>query len=664
MRFLFTFILFLTIGWQLKAQDGTLDQTFSSDGITTYSPSGNFIDNGNGMAVQADGKTLTCGVIQPTNVFSFDLLVCRFNTDGSVDQTFADNGYFTMAQSGGSDYGNDIKVLPDGTILVAGAMSITAANTAFQVIKLTSDGVLDASFGTNGVTTIDMDSGEDYVHSLLVADNGKIYLCGETGVPNLIYFRIGMARLNSDGTLDLTFATNGKAITAQPSSNVSTSVTNFEFSADQTAIYGSGYRGVNSDQFCLLTKLNADDGSLDASFGTDGYVFTATVPGSYDALVVHSDGHIYTFGYKVASATQPGLVGKFTSSGTLVTTFGDMGHLHVFQGMLSYFYDAIEVEDGDMIACGTSSPGGFPANSSFLTARITSTGTVNSNWGADGTEETQMSASTDAASAIGRQPDGKIVIVGTSNFGGGNDVGVARFILGPIIIQPLNANATATAALCYGEPTGSFTINPFYGYPPYTVSINGGAATATLTYTAQTAGSYSYIVYDSQGGQFAGSVTVGSAAELTLTATVTGNDVTLVAAGGTPPYQYDVNGGMIQTNPTYTNMAFGDYDFTVSDSGGCSATESASIINATSDFTNNTAMFWAYPTLSTGSVRLKTTIDLSGEPIRLFGMDGRQQELGAWPTLADHLDVDLGDLPNGVYQIGCGRFATRVVVQH
>ncbi len=134
-----------------------------------------------------------------------------------LDKTFGTNGTMvTFIAGGDSDYdeGFSSAIQNDGKIVVAGWSTDSSINYSFAVARFNSNGTLDNTFGTNGTARTFIhggDSTNDKAYSVAIQTDGKIVVAGysvdTTGGTS--YASFALARFNSNGTLDNTFGTNG-----------------------------------------------------------------------------------------------------------------------------------------------------------------------------------------------------------------------------------------------------------------------------------------------------------------------------------------------------------------------------------------------------------------------------------------------------------------------
>ena len=181
--------------------NGTLDTTFSGDGWTRIAlVSGT--DAATCVAVRADGNIVVGGYALVGTDYDFAAAV--FRPTGSLDTTFNGTGRVTVS-TGTSDQATSLALLSDGRFVLAGKSDGNVA-----LLKLNTNGTRDASFGTNGVATFDLGSNSDAANSIVASSNGTFLVAGGVGVGSARNFAI--LRLNSNGALDATFGTGGVVI--------------------------------------------------------------------------------------------------------------------------------------------------------------------------------------------------------------------------------------------------------------------------------------------------------------------------------------------------------------------------------------------------------------------------------------------------------------------
>lgn len=156
--------------------DGTLDATFGSNGEAAVTPANTseFKD----VAVQLDGKYVACGKERHSNG-NDSITVTRFNTDGTLDNSFANNGFFRR-DMGLINYADDIIILPDGSILIGGSFQDFDWGYQFQLTHLNADGSVDQAFGVNGTATAGYYTFDEYFAEMKLDAQGGILMAGKT----------------------------------------------------------------------------------------------------------------------------------------------------------------------------------------------------------------------------------------------------------------------------------------------------------------------------------------------------------------------------------------------------------------------------------------------------------------------------------------------------
>ncbi|NAS31593.1 DUF11 domain-containing protein, partial [Flavobacteriaceae bacterium R38] len=148
--------------------------------------------------------------------------------------------------------------------------------------------------------------------------------------------------------------------------------------------------------------------------------------------------------------------------------------------------------------------------------------------------------------------------------------------------DPPTATAAVTTPIsCNAGSDGvvTITVDPTVGTPPFLISFDGSAPSAQTVYAGLNAGTYSFTITDDKGCTFTDSITLNEPTPITATAEIDTDYTCLsdgaitisggTAAGGTPPYQYSLDGATFQASPTFTGLTDGTYTITVRDNNGC-----------------------------------------------------------------------------------------------
>lgn len=192
--------------------DGALDPSFSEDGYLDLS-FGTMQDRGTCVALQADGKILVGGTSGSTAQY---FTVARMLNNGSLDPDFGINGVVQTPFSGTESFANCIAVQQDGKIILGGYTINTPFAKDFAMTRYFANGNLDTSFGVNGkvVTTVNT-SFSDYIDKIVFDSQGRIIASGCSSFE--VNYKLAMARYTSTGLLDTSFGNNGIVVSSYPS---------------------------------------------------------------------------------------------------------------------------------------------------------------------------------------------------------------------------------------------------------------------------------------------------------------------------------------------------------------------------------------------------------------------------------------------------------------
>lgn len=329
--------------------NGSLDSTFGNNG-NVITDIGSF-STVTAIKIQADGKILAAGYGDLGSINECFFAVCRYNTDGSLDNTFGNNGIVTtFIESTSSAYAIDLQ--EDGKILLAGNSKNTT-HFIFAICRYNTNGSLDNTFGGDGIVTTNIGA-TGIAYGITIQVDGKIVMAGLRNSNGQSLF--ALTRYNTNGILDNTFGVNGIVTT---SIGISSDAKAIAMQVDGKIVVAG--RGNNNGQSLFaLTRYNTN-GVLDNTFGIGGIVTTSigTFSRTY-AIAIQVDGKIVVGGY---SQNGPGTnynicLSRYISNGNLDVTFGSNGIVNTFIGTSSSSAQAIAIQTDGKIVVGGNSVGG------------------------------------------------------------------------------------------------------------------------------------------------------------------------------------------------------------------------------------------------------------------------------------------------------------------
>lgn len=276
--------------------DGTLDTSFSGDGLVTTDIGVGTYDVAYGIAIQTNGKIVAVGFSEEISGDT-NFALARYNSDGSLDLGF--NGGFPIITSvaGNDSIGLDVALQGDGKIVVAGQ-----ANENVAVARYNLDGSPDLLFSGDGQVTTDLDLGsDDDAFAVGIQADGKVVAAGSSFSYDTFESQFALVRYGTDGVIDTSFSSDGivlagtdggydrgRDMVIQPNGKVLVAGTSY-FENNDIDKY--------DDDFSLA-RFNSD-GSLDTTFNADGFVITAISPDTEDGalgLALQPDGKLVTAG--------------------------------------------------------------------------------------------------------------------------------------------------------------------------------------------------------------------------------------------------------------------------------------------------------------------------------------------------------------------------------
>ncbi len=385
---------------------GTVDKTFTSTGYANLDYGGPN-ERASTIALQADGKIVIIG----ENIVSADptqdkLMIARIDAKGQKDNTFGSAGVLKTDTGDKKEYGRDGLVLSDGKILALSSSLVGTTNN-MVVVRTTSAGALDATFGTGGKYVFSKGSG-GIARSMALQKDGKIVVGGESGGKFIVI------RLSADGVPDATFGTAGvvtlstvKAVTAVTTSKILIQ------KDGKIILVGSGFDADNNSSLAVARFTTT--GAVDATYGTDGLAeIDYTGNEFFYCAALQSDDKLVVGGKfaPLTAAKYETFAARLTTTGAKDATFGTTGF---YRGDLSAAQEEmrgmdIQSWDGKIVM------GGYIGDDIGV-VRLSANGALDLTFTSKGFAIIDVpNTSKDQANAVKIDKSGKIYVGGVINF--------------------------------------------------------------------------------------------------------------------------------------------------------------------------------------------------------------------------------------------------------
>lgn len=356
------------------AQSGDVDENWDADGSITVDFLGD-LDSGEALSRNpVNGRYVVAGSRRNGANDTRDFALVRFLSSGTLDTTFGTAGLATVNFATERDEAHAAVHDSTGRVTLAGFRQVSnAASRDFALARFTTGGVLDTTFGTAGLQTLNFNTDDDEAYGLVIDTNGR-YIAGgfrENGGAATRDF--ALARFTTAGALDTTYGTGGRVVTDFVGDDDEIMALALDTLGRTVAAGFSEDGNAASRRFALARYTTG--GVLDTTFGTAGLVTTNISAGEdiIYGLVIDSLGKIVVAGISNDNVG----VARYLTTGAIDTSFGVAGLASVDNGGTE-LGEAVGIQDnGKIVISGET-------GNNIMVVRLTSLGAADTTFDGDG----------------------------------------------------------------------------------------------------------------------------------------------------------------------------------------------------------------------------------------------------------------------------------------
>lgn len=343
------------------------------------------------------------------------ITLLRHLPTGLLDTSFGEQGLVNIDLPQRSSY-TRVEVLPDDGALVYGPLGRSGTHHSF-VLRILPDGQLDRTFGESGYFVLNLGYENHLISALSPLADGKIMLLAgvewHTGTYVSYFVRL------DNGNLDPSFGENGEGYVQLGY------VPSRHFAVTANGSYVLTPRELNHSS--TVSQYLAD-GTPDRAFGENGEV-TVPLPAPGTAILnqvmVQPDGKILAVGQANVGFGTHTLTIRLNPDGSMDSTFNNgEAKIMVFQGHETANTDAVHLPDGGIVAAGN-----FETRPSDITLmRMQPNGNLDMSFGTNGLVISDLGGD-DQCQGMEVQSDGKILVTGLRHLEGApHRIFLARYL--------------------------------------------------------------------------------------------------------------------------------------------------------------------------------------------------------------------------------------------
>jgi uncharacterized delta-60 repeat protein len=432
---LFAFAALLCGANGAAAAPGDIDTAFGANGLVSSGFPGVQQQFGGGIGVQSSGKIVLAAAVYYGA--SKSVIVKRFNTDGSPDESFGTLGS-TAIDFDNSATDNDVvrslHIVSGDKILIAGSVSI-GGNEDAAVARLTPDGLPDSTFQPTGRR---IPTPFNYPAADAIEDSsGRTLVLGSDSTKFIVY------RLLPNGDNDSSFnITYGWVQYYDPNAlDVANAIMIANQSDGKTIISGHAHDASNKS---AMTSIRLIGSAYDPSYSGDGIAQAAPGPVE-DAATMQPDNRVVVAGIQIIGLTAKSFAQRFNTDGTVDSSFGSNGLLSISSATTDLVYALTSDSLGRIYALVSSSNG----SGGFLQLfRYTADGAVDTSFGINGARPLPVPfGSTAAGKVIVDANDNALATAYDENSGSSAATFITRILGNPDPVPPPTSPATFTLKL-------------------------------------------------------------------------------------------------------------------------------------------------------------------------------------------------------------------------
>ncbi|MBK7036957.1 MAG: T9SS type A sorting domain-containing protein [Chitinophagales bacterium] len=431
------------------------DPGFNGNGFVTgpdfYSGS-NQIETPSGLTYEiSTDKILFINEFNPTG-----FNIHRLNNNGTHDMSFGEEGvgeFFIESSSAAMD----IYTHGDG-YMVAGQKYPDEEFFSPFLENITGTGTINTDYGTDGILIAT--AAQSILISATCKDNSDNYYL--SGYDHDYDLGFGIAKFNADGLYDTDFGYRTYNLAQFTIAECMTSL------ADGRIVVAGNVTYLGSEVNAFITCLNSD-GTLDESFGTDGSFYPTPLLEntglSFQAIKQAPDGSIYAAGW-ISSTPDKLIVIKINDQGVIETEFGDQGYVYLEEGTF-YTIFGLEVDASNQPIIGFVTHPDADATINTYLVKLLTNGSLDESFTSGATPgvfEISIPDALISEEIVGTkmmlQPDGKIVVLGhAEGISPNDDYFITRIVPNDVIINVEEEISEMDVTISPNPVTSKFTIS-------------------------------------------------------------------------------------------------------------------------------------------------------------------------------------------------------------